>query len=58
MSMIVSLTIVTRLIGKHNLFMDLLKSLDVDQAELRLLTSLYWNQTAAVRCDDDISNEH
>ena len=33
----------------------LLQSLDVDQAELRLLISLYWNQTAAVRCDDDIS---
>ena len=40
---------------KHKLLVDLLQSLDVDQAELRLLTSLYWNQTAAVRCDDDIS---
>ena len=40
---------------KHKLMMDLLQSLDVDQAELRLLISLYWNQTAAVRCDDDIS---
>ena len=35
--------------------MELLQSLDVDQSELRLLTSIYWNQTAAVRCDDDIS---
>ena len=40
---------------KHKLLVDLLQSLDVDQAELRLLISLYWNQTAAVRCDDDIS---
>ena len=40
---------------KHKLLVNLLQSLDVDQAELRLLTSLYWNQTAAVRCDDDIS---
>ena len=40
---------------KHKLLVDLLQPLDVDQAELRLLISLYWNQTAAVRCDDDIS---
>ena len=39
---------------KHTLLEDLLQSLGVDQAQLRLLTSLYWNQTAAVRCDDDI----
>ena len=44
---------------KHKLLVDLL---DVDKADLWLLTSLYWNQTAAVRCDDDIrawmSNKH
>ena len=40
---------------KHKWLVNLLQSLDVDQAELRLLISLYWNQTAAVRCDDDIS---
>ena len=39
---------------KHTLLVDLLQSLDIDQAELRLLTSLYWNQVA-VRCVDDIS---
>ena len=39
---------------KHKLLVDLLQALDVDQVEFRLLTSLYWNQTAAVRCDDDI----
>ena len=40
---------------KHKLLVELLQSLDVDQTELRLLISLYWNQTAAVKCDDDIS---
>ena len=40
---------------KHKLLVDLLQSLDVDQAELRLLISLYWSQTSVVRCDDDIS---
>ena len=40
---------------KHKLLVDLLQSRDVDQAELRLLTSLYLNQTAAVRGDDDIN---
>ena len=41
--------------AKHKLLLDPLQSLDVDQTELRLLISLYWNQTGAVRCDDDIS---
>ena len=40
---------------KHKLLMDLLQALDVDQAQIWLLISLYWNQIAAVRCDDDIS---
>ena len=40
---------------KHKLLVDLLQSLNVDQTELRLLTRLYWNQTAAVRFDGDIS---
>ena len=39
----------------HKLLVDLLQSLDVDQVELRLLINLYWNQTAAVRFNDDIS---
>ena len=37
------------------MLVDLLQPLHVDQIELRLLTSLYWNQTAAVKCDDDTS---
>ena len=40
---------------KHKLLVDLLQSLDIDQAELQLLSSLYRNQTTAVRCDDVIS---
>ena len=34
---------------------ELLQSLDVDKSETRLLTNLYWKQTANVRCGDDIS---
>ena len=34
---------------------ELLQSLDVDKSETRLLNNLYWKQTAAVRCGDDIS---
>ena len=41
--------------GKHESLLELLQSLDVDKSETRLLTNLYWKQTAAVRCGDDIS---
>ena len=40
---------------KHESLVELLQSLDANKAETRLLTNLYWKQTAAVRCDDDIS---
>ena len=40
---------------KHASLVELLQSLDVDKSETRLLTNLYWKQTAAVRCGDDIS---
>ena len=45
---------------KHNLLVELLQSLDVDDADTQLLTNLYWTQTAAVRCDKDLSgmDEH
>ena len=33
----------------------LLQSLDVDDADTMLLSNLYWTQTAAVRCDKDLS---
>ena len=36
---------------KHDSLVELLQSLDVDDAETRLLTHLYCTQTAAVRCD-------
>ena len=39
----------------HESLVELLQSLDVDKSETRLLTNLYWKQTAAVRCGDDIS---
>ena len=40
---------------KHESLVELLQSLDVNKSETRLLTNLYWKQTAAVRCGDDIS---
>ena len=40
---------------KHESLVDFLQSLDVDKPETRLLTNLYWKQTAAVRSGDDIS---
>ena len=40
---------------KHESLVELLQSLDVDKSETRLLTNLYWKQTAAVKCGDDIS---
>ena len=41
--------------NKHESLVELLQSLDVDKSETRMLTSLYWKQTAAVRCGDDIT---
>ena len=40
---------------KHESLVEFLQSLDADKSETRLLTNLYWKQTAAVRCGDDIS---
>ena len=40
---------------KYDSVVELLHSLDVDDADTRLLTNLYWTQTAAVRCDKDLS---
>ena len=34
---------------------DSLVELDVDYEDTRLLTNLYWTQTAAVRCNKDLS---
>ena len=40
---------------KHESLVELLQSLDSGKPETRLLTNLYWKQTAAARCSDDIS---
>ena len=40
---------------KHDSLVELLQSFDVDDTDTRLLTNLYWTQTAAVRCDKDLS---
>ena len=42
---------------KHDSLVELLQSLDIDDADTWLLTNLYWTQTAAVRCDKDL-DEH
>ena len=42
---------------KYESLVELLQSLDIDKSETRLLNNLYWKQTAAVRCGDDISEE-
>ena len=40
---------------KHESLVELLQSLDVEKSETMLLTNIYWKQTTAVRCGDDIS---
>ena len=40
---------------KYESLVELIQSLDVDKSETRLLTNLYWKQTSAVGCGDDIS---
>jgi uncharacterized membrane-anchored protein YhcB (DUF1043 family) len=40
---------------KHESLVKLLQSLDVDDTDTRLLANLYWNQTAAVKCDNELS---
>ena len=41
--------------GKHESLVELLQSVNGDKSETRLITNLYWKQTAAVSCGDDIS---
>ena len=40
---------------KHESLVELMQSLDVDDADTRLLTNLHWTQTFAVRCDKDLN---
>ena len=39
----------------HDSLVELLQSLNVDDTDTRLLTNLFWTQTAAVGCDKDLS---
>ena len=41
---------------RHDLMMERLATLGVDQADLRILANLYWEQKAVVRIEDDRSN--
>ena len=41
---------------RHDLMMEMLATLGADQADLRILINLYWEQKAVVRIEDDSSN--
>ena len=40
---------------RHEPLLEILQSLDIDGKDLRILRNLYWDQTAAVRIDDELS---
>ena len=40
---------------RHEPLLEILQSLDIDGKDLRILLNLYWDQTAAVRIDDELS---
>ena len=40
---------------KHEPLIELLQSLDIDPQDVKLLANLYWNQHAAVRHNEEIS---
>lgn len=41
---------------KHKELMPILMELDIDGKDLRLIRNLYWDQKAAIRIGDEISN--
>ena len=41
---------------KHKELMQMLSELDVDGKDLRLIRNLYWDQKAAIKIGDQISN--
>ena len=41
---------------KHKELMQMLSELDIDGKDLRLIRNLYWNQKAAIKIGDQISN--
>ena len=40
---------------KHEKLFEMLNQLDIDGKDLRVLRNLYWDQTAAVRVDGELS---
>lgn len=41
---------------QHHKLMQLLKRLDIDQKDIRCIENLYWNQTAQIEVDNNMSN--
>ena len=41
---------------KHKSLVDVLLPLDAEDADTRLLTSLFWNQTVTVQCNTELSD--
>lgn len=41
---------------EHHRLMQLLRNLDIDQKDIRCIENLYWNQTAQIKLDGDLSN--
>ncbi|NNK27532.1 MAG: RNA-directed DNA polymerase, partial [Flavobacteriaceae bacterium] len=41
---------------KHTKLMDILKTTEIDGKDLRLIQNLYWDQTAAVRISDEMTD--
>ena len=41
--------------GKHEKFLQLQKSTDLDLKEIRVVANLYWNQSAKIKINDNLS---
>lgn len=41
---------------QHHKLMQLLRGLDIDQKDIRCIENLYWNQTAQIKLDNNMSN--
>ena len=41
---------------KHENLINILKTLNIDGRDLRVINNLYWDQTAAIRHDDELGD--
>ncbi|KAI5753273.1 hypothetical protein M8J77_025408 [Diaphorina citri] len=42
---------------QHQKLIDILKSKNIDSHDIRIISNLYWNQTARIKVDDELSDE-